>query len=87
MSEHERRLQNLALNDETALASLLGAQLAPDERTGLSAKTQALVRLGAVVVIGASPVTYQWQPRSPWPPARPMTRSSARSSRWRQSPA
>lgn len=60
MSEHERRLRSLALNDEAALASLLGAQLDPDERSGLPAKTLALVRLGAVVVAGASPVTCQW---------------------------
>ena len=60
MSEHERRLRSLALNDEGALASLLGARLDPDERSGLDAKTLALVRLGAVVVAGASPVTYQW---------------------------
>ena len=60
MSDYERRLRSLALNDEGALASLLGARLEPDELSGLAAKTQALVRLGAVVALGASPVTYQW---------------------------
>jgi 4-carboxymuconolactone decarboxylase len=60
VSEHERRLRSLALNDESVLASLLGARLDPDELSGLDAKTLALVRLGAVVALGASPVTYQW---------------------------
>ena len=60
MSEHERRLRSLALNDESVFASLLGARLDPDERSGLNAKTRALVRLGAVVVMGAPPVSYQW---------------------------
>lgn len=48
------------MNDETALASLLGARVEPDERSGLDVKTSALVRLGAVVVVGAPPVTCQW---------------------------
>jgi 4-carboxymuconolactone decarboxylase len=60
VSEHERRLRSLALNDESVLASLLGARLDPDELSGLDAKTLALVRLGAVVALGGSPVTYQW---------------------------
>ena len=60
MSEYERRLRSLALNDEAVVASLLGARLDPDEPSGLDPKTLALVRLGAVVVVGAEPVTYQW---------------------------
>ena len=60
MSEHERRLRSLALNDEAVVASVLGARLGPDELSGLDPKTLALVRLGAVVVLGAEPVTYQW---------------------------
>jgi 4-carboxymuconolactone decarboxylase len=60
VSECERRLRSLALNDETALAALLVAQLDPDEDVGLDGRTRALVCLGAVLVAGASPVTYQW---------------------------
>lgn len=60
MSEHERRLRSLALNDEAVLASLLGGRLDPDELSGLDGKTRALVRLGAVVVLGAAPVTCYW---------------------------
>ena len=60
MADHARKLQRLALNDEAAVASLLGTPLDPDELSGLDAKTCALVRLGAVVVLGAPPVTYQW---------------------------
>ena len=43
------------------MASLLGTRIDLDEPSSeLNAKTRALVRLGAVVVLGASPVTYQW---------------------------
>jgi len=48
------------VNDEAALASLLDTRIDSDERCGLNAKTGALVRLGAVLVLGASPVAYQW---------------------------
>ena len=60
MSECERRLLSLALNDDAALASLLRSPLDADEHVGLDARTRALVCLGAVIVAGASAVTYQW---------------------------
>jgi alkylhydroperoxidase/carboxymuconolactone decarboxylase family protein YurZ len=60
VSENERRLRSLALNDEDALASLLSADLHAHQDVGLDAKTRALVCLGAVLSAGASPVTYQW---------------------------
>ena len=61
MSEHESTLRRLSVNDEAALASLLGTRIDLGEPSSeLNAKTRALVRLGAVVVLGASPVTYQW---------------------------
>ena len=60
MSECERRLLSLAVNDDAALASLVRPPLHTDELVGLDAKTRALVCLGAVIVSGASPVTYQW---------------------------
>jgi 4-carboxymuconolactone decarboxylase len=60
VAEQERRLRGLALNDEAVLAPLLSARFDADEHSGLNAKTCALVRLAAVVVLGAPPVTYQW---------------------------
>jgi 4-carboxymuconolactone decarboxylase len=60
LSECERRLLSLALNDESVLAPLLDAQFEADEDSGLNAKTCALVRLAAVVVLGAPSATYQW---------------------------
>lgn len=60
MSDHERWLQRLALNDEAIVASLLGAKLGLDASSGLDAKTVALVRLAAVLVLGAPPMTCQW---------------------------
>ena len=50
----------MALNEVTALAPLLGAQPDAEECIDLDPRTLALVRLGAVVAVGASPVTYQW---------------------------
>ena len=60
MADHERRLRSLALNGEADLSSILGARLDSGELEGLDAKTGALVRLGAVVVVGSPPATYQW---------------------------
>jgi 4-carboxymuconolactone decarboxylase len=60
VAEQQRRLRGLALNDEAVLAPLLGARFEADEDSALNAKTCALVRLAAVVVLGAPPVTYQW---------------------------
>lgn len=60
VSECERRLLSLAVNADAALASLVRSPLDADDHVGLDAKTRALVCLGAVIVSGASPVTYQW---------------------------
>lgn len=60
MSESERTLRRLALNEEGALAALLGTQFDRDASAGLDAKTRALLHLAAIIVVGASPVTYQW---------------------------
>ena len=60
MAEREQRLRRLALNDEATVTSLVGASLEPDELAALDAKTFALVRLAAVLVLGAPSVTYQW---------------------------
>jgi 4-carboxymuconolactone decarboxylase len=60
VSDHERWLRSLAVNDEATAASILDVQADPDELSTMDSKTRALVRLGAVVALGASPVTYQW---------------------------
>jgi alkylhydroperoxidase/carboxymuconolactone decarboxylase family protein YurZ len=60
LSECERRLLSLAVNDDDALASLVRSPLDADRLVGLDAKMRTLVCLGAVIVSGASAVTYQW---------------------------
>jgi 4-carboxymuconolactone decarboxylase len=56
----ERTLLSLALNDERSLRSalLLGAQV--EDPLPLDPRTQALVRLGALVALGATPASYGW---------------------------
>ena len=58
MAVHEEQLRRLALHDETCIASVLAMDLRDDR--GLGAKTRALVRLGALLALGAAPVSYQW---------------------------
>jgi 4-carboxymuconolactone decarboxylase len=60
VSDYERKFRDLAMNDEKGITSLLGLHLGTNESCGLDAKTFALVRLGALVAIGAASVTYQW---------------------------
>jgi 4-carboxymuconolactone decarboxylase len=60
VSDQERKLRCLAMNDQSEIASLLGLHLETQEASGLDPKSYALVRLGAIVAIGAAPVTYQW---------------------------
>ena len=60
MSDHERKLRDLAMNDERSISSLLGLRLETHDASGLDARTFALVRLGALVAGGAASVTYQW---------------------------
>ena len=59
-AEHEDLLRKLTLNDEGALASLLGAGFADAEPGGLDAKTTALVRLAGLVAVESAPASYQW---------------------------
>jgi alkylhydroperoxidase/carboxymuconolactone decarboxylase family protein YurZ len=56
---HEEQLRRLALHDERCIASLLAMDLG-DGGCGLDAKTSALVRLGALLALGAAPVSYHW---------------------------
>jgi alkylhydroperoxidase/carboxymuconolactone decarboxylase family protein YurZ len=64
MAAHEEQLRRLALHDEDAFESVLAMSLhgdvGGDEACRLSAKTQALVRLAALLALGAAPVSYQW---------------------------
>jgi alkylhydroperoxidase/carboxymuconolactone decarboxylase family protein YurZ len=60
MTSLEQQLQRLAMNDDASVASLLGDSLDSVGAGALDAKTRALVRLGALVTVGAPSVTYQW---------------------------
>jgi len=64
MAAHEEQLRRLALHDEDCIASLLAIDLDPDlpsdEAGRLPPKVRALVRLAALLALGAAPVSYQW---------------------------
>jgi alkylhydroperoxidase/carboxymuconolactone decarboxylase family protein YurZ len=63
VAHEEEQLRRLALHDEAFIESLLAVSLNPsvhDEPCRLAPKTQALVRLAALLALGASPVSYQW---------------------------
>lgn len=53
----ERTLRRLALNDERCLRSALAD---PGVSSDLDAKSQALIRLGALLAIGAGTVSLRW---------------------------
>ena len=59
MAIPEEQLRRLALHDEQCIASVLAVDLG-DGGCGLDAKTRALVRLGALLALGAAPVSYHW---------------------------
>jgi 4-carboxymuconolactone decarboxylase len=56
----ERTLLSLALSDESSLQSALTVDPKPSERSALDPRTQALVRLGTLVALGASQESYGW---------------------------
>jgi 4-carboxymuconolactone decarboxylase len=65
MATHEEQLRRLALHDEAFIESVLAVNLDTgppddDEALRLSPKTHALVRLAALLALGAAPVSYQW---------------------------
>jgi 4-carboxymuconolactone decarboxylase len=65
MAAHEEQLRRLALHDEAFIESVLAVSLdtgppGDDEALRLSPKTHALVRLAALLALGAAPVSYQW---------------------------
>jgi 4-carboxymuconolactone decarboxylase len=63
MAAHEEQLRRLALHDEAVIESVLAMRLrcaAPDGAHRLRPKTHALVRLAALLALGAAPVSYHW---------------------------
>jgi 4-carboxymuconolactone decarboxylase len=60
MAAPEEQLRRLALHDADFIESILGMDLKCDQTDGLDPKTHALVRLGALLALGAAPVSYQW---------------------------
>ena len=56
----EETLRRLVLYDEGCIQSMLGIHLNNNHPAGLEPKTQALVRLGGLVAMGAAPGSYQW---------------------------
>jgi 4-carboxymuconolactone decarboxylase len=60
IATYEETLRRLVLHDERCIQSILGIRLSDDDAAGLDPKTQALVRLGGLVAMGAAPVSYHW---------------------------
>ena len=60
MAAHEEQLRRLALHDEECIESVLAMRLKDDGGGGLDPRTHALVRLGALLALGAAPVSYHW---------------------------
>jgi alkylhydroperoxidase/carboxymuconolactone decarboxylase family protein YurZ len=59
IATHEEGLRRLVLHDEGCIQSMLGIHLS-DNAPGLDPRTQALVRLGGLVAMGAAPLSYHW---------------------------
>ena len=59
IATHEEALRRLVLHDEGGIRSMLGIHLS-DSAAGLDSRTQALVRLGGLVAMGAAPLSYHW---------------------------
>ena len=60
IATHEEGLRRLVLHDERCIRSMLGIHLGNNEAAGLDPKTQALVRLGGLVAMGAAPASCHW---------------------------
>ncbi len=60
MAGHEDALRKLTVNDESAMENELGLRMALSPEHPLDLKTGALVRLSALVAIGAAPPSFQW---------------------------
>ena len=60
MAKHEDALRCMALGDERYIKDVLAMQLTNIDASGLDPKTHALVRLGALIALGASQSSFQW---------------------------
>jgi 4-carboxymuconolactone decarboxylase len=56
---YQENLRRLALHDEDWIASVLAMDVKNVAASGLDARTHALVRLAALMALGACPVSYQ----------------------------
>ena len=59
-ADYEERLRRLALHDEDLIGSLLTIHVEQPHVSGLDSKTSSLVRLGALVALDGTCVSYQW---------------------------
>jgi 4-carboxymuconolactone decarboxylase len=59
MDERERTLRSLALHDEDVIRAILAIDADAQDAPGIDARTHALVRLGALIVLDAPVVAYQ----------------------------
>ena len=60
MERVEQLLRRLALNDEQSVGSVLTSRSAALPGAGLDAKTEALVRLGSLLSVGAATTSVRW---------------------------
>ena len=63
VTAHEEQFRRLALHDEAFIESFLAMDLNTEVRDvacRLGPRTCALVRLGALLAVGAAPISYQW---------------------------
>jgi 4-carboxymuconolactone decarboxylase len=56
----EETLRRIALNDEQSVGSALAVGPGATNLAGLDPKTRALIRLGALVSLGATATSYRW---------------------------
>jgi alkylhydroperoxidase/carboxymuconolactone decarboxylase family protein YurZ len=59
--EYESMFRGLANNDISIIESLLTMQVQNIEASGLDVRSHALVRLAALISVGAPPASYEWQ--------------------------
>jgi 4-carboxymuconolactone decarboxylase len=57
-AELEERLRRLGIQDQDVIESLFATRLDNVDASGLDPKTHALVRLGALLALGAAPVSF-----------------------------
>jgi hypothetical protein len=73
-ADYKERLRRLALHDDHLIRSMLVIAPGHVEACGVDPKSCALVRLGALVALGAPCGSYSGASSGPWRPARPPMR-------------